>query len=568
MKPSYRQIPRASVECEDDTSRPKRQLHPFSLILLILWGSFTVGLLCLLEVAVTHGPRSAREDDNFHPSWTLITLPTILLTVFTQAHVPITAFHLARIAVSALENPKTTPNSWAELFWLADQEWTGPVGIVKTAFISIRSRTRASFNYILFATTCAVALVTPVLLSQAYQVRQVLITGLNREIRLSAVSLSDMSYLGPEMLSAVGLASWETGLSVTDMYNTSLFIPKEQPRDTTLHPQDFFFAGDIGNASAILPGLRLQGNCAPLDIRDPVFLSDDLTIQVDFFNKYARSHGTGLDDEAPTYQLWQNLTDFDANLTLAIWDQIRPGSESGILLYNYDGSATPSSIKMHGLIQCNSTVSTGTASISGVDRTYTNFTRQNVTGQEGPIDDPIFNFLNTFNHRPPALNSSDSMDFSNSPIFRGFGFDPGNTIHLPDPPSPLTISEGLWSGAAHYVAALATLYKKQDQPFNASVPRNVALYTRDTHYAVAAYVMFILWLTLLAVATAWGYRRSFSPSLNSYVAAELIYRERFLLEDVPIGAAGDNDRLKAPFKPVGLCSDRELAQELKRRSTT
>ncbi|KAL0565882.1 hypothetical protein V5O48_016136 [Marasmius crinis-equi] len=133
MRPSRRQVPHASVEYKDNTGRPlKRELHPFSLILLAFWSAFTVGLLWLLQRAVTHGPRSARENDNFHPSLTLITLPTILLTVFTQAHVPVTAYHLARIAVSALQNPNTTPNSWAELFWLADQEWTVP-GCVEPA---------------------------------------------------------------------------------------------------------------------------------------------------------------------------------------------------------------------------------------------------------------------------------------------------------------------------------------------------------------------------------------------------------------------------------------------------
>ncbi|KAL0572123.1 hypothetical protein V5O48_009836 [Marasmius crinis-equi] len=544
MKPTYQQIPHTS---KDGTGRIKQRLHPLSLILLILWAVFIVSLLCLLEVAVTHGPESAEEDNNFRPPWALITLPTILLTVFTQAHVPVTAFHLARIAVSALQNPNTTPNSWAELLWMADQEWTGPVGIVKTTFISIRSHTRASFTYILFATACAVALVTPVLLSQAYQVQQVLVTA-GREIQLSAFSFRGMFGNASASQLSVVLASWETGFSVTDMYNTSLFIPKGQPWDTALHPRDFFFASDIGNASVILPGLHFQGECAPLNVRDPIFSSDNLTTQIEFFDKYCSDNLEHRDDNRyRKYQIFQNFTSFGNNLTLAAQITLGPSrqsvwsSDNAILLYSYARSASPSSIKIHGLIQCNSTLSAGTASVSGVDRTYTNFTRRNVLDY--------------------------TMDYSNAPIFRTLGFDSGDTtLHLPDPPSPMTISEGLWNGAAHYVASAATLYQ-EDQRFNATIPRNVALYTRNMPYAVAAYVMLTLWLALLAGATAWGYRRTFSPSLNSYVAAELIYRERFLLEDVPIGAAGDNDRLKAPFKPVGLCSEMELELELKRRRT-
>ncbi|KAL0563943.1 hypothetical protein V5O48_018114, partial [Marasmius crinis-equi] len=564
-------IPHASIECKDNTGRPKQQIHPLSLILLILWAIFTIGLLCLLEVAVAHGPGSAGEDNNFDPPWTFTTLPTILLTVFTQAHIPITAFHLARIAVSALQNPNTTPNSWAELFWLADQEWMGPVGIVKTTLLSIHSRTRASFIYILFATTCAIALVTPVLLSQAYQVQQVLVTA-SHEIQLSAVSFRPINFMeGLVSQAPVGLASWETGLSVTDMYNASLFTPKDQPRNTTLHPQDFFFGSDIGNASVILPGFRLQGNCGALNVPDPIFSSDNLTIQMDIFQEYCSQLG----HDTSNITLGANFTaSDDAKLTLFVCNRLAveslPSSETGIFLYQY--YSTPSAIspvKMHGLIQCNSTLSAGTANLSGVDHTYTHFiTQQNMTES---ISYPLYSFTGSlFILRNHFGTDPLTMPFISAPVFRALGLEPHlpDTDTLPNPPSPLTISEGLWMGVLHHVASFANILKEPNQVFNASIPRNVALYTRNTPYAVAAYVMLILWLTLLAVATAWSYRRTFSPSLNSYVAAELIHRERFLLEDVPVGAAGDNDRLKASFKPLGLCSDMELAQELKRRSTT
>ncbi|KAL0572127.1 hypothetical protein V5O48_009840 [Marasmius crinis-equi] len=563
MKPSYRQIPLASAECKDDTGKPEQQIHPLSLILLILWAVFTVGLLCLLEVAVAHGPGSAEEANNFHPPWALITLPTILLTVFTQAHVPITAFHLARIAVSALQNPNTTPNSWAELFWMADQEWTGPVGIIKTTLISIRSRTRASCIYILFATTSTVALVIPVLLSQAYQVQQVLITA-SREIHPNTVLFGSITGLE----APVGLASWETGFSVTDMYNTSLFTPMDQPRNTTVRPQDFFFASDIGNANVTLPGFRLHGDCRPLNVPNPIFSGDNLTVQMDIYQEYCSQLG----HDASNITFGANFTaGDDAKLTLFMCDSLE-GTESlsvlemGIFLYQY--YSTPSAIspvKTHGLIQCNSTLSAGTASLSGVDHTYTHFTQQNVT-----IPYPLYDFAESLFTLPTNFGTNPMMIDNDALVFRALGFEPHPPYSdtLPNPPSPLTISEGLWSAISHNVGSLANFSKKPNRIFNASVPVNITIYTRNTPYAVAAHVMLILWLTLLAVATVGSYRRTFSPSLNSYVAAGLIHRERFLLEDVPIGAAGDNDRLKTPFKPMGLCSEMELEQELKRCRTT
>ncbi|KAL0565881.1 hypothetical protein V5O48_016135 [Marasmius crinis-equi] len=578
MSFSYWQIPRTTGECKDDTGKPKRELHPFSLILLSLWGAFIVGLLSLLHVAVTHGPRSARDDDDFDPSWTLITLPTILLTVFTQAHVPVTAFHLARIAVSALQNPNTTPNSWAELFWMADQEWTGPVGIVKTTFLSIRSRTRASLTYILFATTCAVALVTPVLLAQAFRVQQVLITQ-SHEIQLNAISFLDVSNsfagnsLGVD--GGIGVASWETGLSVSDAYNASLFLPKTQTQNSL---PEHFFTSEIGNATAILPGLRLQGQCVPLDTPslDLIVHGESLTTQLDSFAKYCRSRSFSnplrMSLQDPSWAL------FNTNLTLAVCSRHINGShwlgshwlasDTDILFYHYTRSLSGIfDIETgDGLIQCNSMLSGGTASASGVDRTFTNFTP--VTEVTKSRVEPRILFSNPLLKFLASCNSTTNDPGIGNPMkLRALGFqlyDPDN--HLPV--SSLTISESLWSGVEHYVASTANLWKKPNQVFKASVPRNVALYTRNPLYTVSAHVMLALWATLLAVATAWSYRRTFSASLNSYVASELINREKFLLEDVPIGEAGDNDRLKAPFKPVGLCSETELEQELKRRRST
>ncbi|KAL0576993.1 hypothetical protein V5O48_005003 [Marasmius crinis-equi] len=594
MKPSYQQIPHTFAQHKDGTGGPKQKLHPFSLILLILWGAFIVGLLCLLEVAVIHGPGSAQGNDSFHPSWALITLPTILLTVFTQAHVPITAFHLARIAVSALQNPNTTPNSWAELFWMADQEWTGPVGIIKTTYLSIHSRTRASFTYILFATTCAIALVTPVLLSQAYQLRQVLITR-SHEIQLRAVSTfgNSTSSQNSAMQQTVALGSWETGLSVFDIYNTSLFIPKRGgPWSTTFPSQNVFYASDVGNATATLPGVVLSGNCTPFNDDpysklNPIAQSNNLTTQLNLFNEYCRSHNYENVLKISVQEWYYFMTNF----TLAMCDRQNADGDSsimlgggsslqseGIVLYHYTQpipiphqpvEASSNAKTVHGIIQCNSTQTIGNASISGLDHTYTDFISTDKSSEFIIHANPFAIFIDSlfsFVADPDSKYDNDSS--AQLPLLRVLGFhqqDFNNTFPYP---SILNISESLWSGIEHKAASTVNLWKEPNQVFNATVPRNVALYTRNTPYIVAAYVMLSLWLAMLAGATAWSYRRTFSPSLNSYVAAKLIDRERSLLEDVPIGEARDNERLRAPFKPLGLCSEKELEQELKHSSTT
>ncbi|KAL0567381.1 hypothetical protein V5O48_014609 [Marasmius crinis-equi] len=217
-----------------------------------------------------------------------------------------------------------------------------------------------------------------------------------------------------------------------------------------------------------------------------------------------------------------------------------------------------------GLIQCRSTLSTGVAIASGLNRTYRSFRQQsllkvNTTQGFHPIPmeniDPIEVAFRGLDRG--AYENTTALTIQDALLLPGLGFTFNVTDTDPDtqltyPTSPDVLSRSMWSALVHAVAALGVLSKDDSRPFNASVPTPIAAFTRDLPWAFGSGALLILWLALIVGITKWGYRRTFSHNLNSYVAAELIFRERWLLEDVPIGDARDNHRLGAQFEALGI----------------
>jgi hypothetical protein len=140
----------------------KLAYYPFSSVIFLIWTAFTAILIVLLESA------AAAAATSVHQPWYYSSLPGLLLTVFAQGHVAVTAMHLSRLAISALHIHGYSPASWAELFWQADRNWQGSIGILSMIYAAIKMRTKLSLTTILFATICMIATITPVLLSRAY----------------------------------------------------------------------------------------------------------------------------------------------------------------------------------------------------------------------------------------------------------------------------------------------------------------------------------------------------------------------------------------------------------------
>src|SRR5882762_1234346 len=59
--------------------------HPFSLMVFLIWTAFIAVLITLLELSATFAPTS------IHQPWYYNWLPGVLLTIFMQGHVAVTA---------------------------------------------------------------------------------------------------------------------------------------------------------------------------------------------------------------------------------------------------------------------------------------------------------------------------------------------------------------------------------------------------------------------------------------------------------------------------------------------
>ncbi|KAK1226345.1 hypothetical protein PQX77_010672 [Marasmius sp. AFHP31] len=538
----------------------ERKIFPLSLVLISIWVVYIAGLLWLLEEAVRHGTRSPS------PPWALTTLPDFLLTVFAQAHVPITGLHLSRVGVSALQYRSSAPRSWQELFWLADQKWKGPVGMFTSMMDSYNSSTRPSLTYVLYALTCVVGIVNPLILRRAYQVRQVEVIQ-NVQIQPSTTNYKRMQQVNGYTQAGVGMGSWATGTSVADIYNTSVFLPVGSIETaTSVQPREFFFAGDVRNATATLPGLHLQGSCVPMDIASSGLDTSNVTTSWGPFclSRFGYHAGGNSPEVMISNQGFNGQTGFKTfSLSLcnnATWSSAFSRSHDeaqsenvGYVYYELEYSATDYSSR--ALIQCHSILTTGTAVVSGLNRTFTEFSRQRLfnssesTNAE-PLLDPLFASFYVLGD--PGTRDG---NFRQGSVIRGLGFQylasgEGGTIMTPL--GPTNISEGLWGSVAHYTGATGVLSRDSSLVFPAQVPRPVAVYTRNRPFAIGAYGTLILWLILVLVITAWSFRKTFSGSLDSYVAAELVFRDKDLLEGVPIGEVKDNKRLTGSFRALEI----------------
>jgi len=194
------------------------EMHPLSLCVTMLWIGFIIGMLFDLEKAVSNATSSLVQP------WYYESLPGILLTIFAQGHVTITAMHLSRLAVSALHFSTTSPNTWAELFWLADSSWQGPIGFLGAVKGMLGLRKRASLTFFLFTFTCAVSLVTPVFLARGYPETS-LIVDVQTTFNPNTASVAHMASVDAYAQLASGSGAWSTGRSVLSLYNSSTYTP-------------------------------------------------------------------------------------------------------------------------------------------------------------------------------------------------------------------------------------------------------------------------------------------------------------------------------------------------------
>ena len=136
--------------------------HPWNVYLLmpVVWVALIAIEIVLMERSVALAPTTTSLPWYHSTSG----LPSVLNTIFAQGHGVVTTIRLSRLFVSALDSHRIRPRTWLEMFWTANQTWSGPVSILTTGLKIIKLRVRVSALAILFTLLSIIAIVTPVAL--------------------------------------------------------------------------------------------------------------------------------------------------------------------------------------------------------------------------------------------------------------------------------------------------------------------------------------------------------------------------------------------------------------------
>ncbi|KAJ7154280.1 hypothetical protein C8R46DRAFT_448554 [Mycena filopes] len=537
-------LPVFSRERKDDR---RLGYYPASLLFLLVWIVFIIVLLWLLESAVSHGPKSISQP------WGYTQLPSLLITVFAQGHGAITAMHLARVSVSALHSARTSPSTWAEVFWISDRAFQGPIGILATVLAASRLRVRLSVHFLLCAVTCLAALVTPIVLARGYPIRTIAV---NVDATISPFAL-DAALMGAVDAYAeigTGAGSWTTQLSVVETYNSSVYLPPGVSRDKD--PVDFFFAGNVDGKTVRLPGLRLTGQCIAVD---------STLSRFEDFPAYCAM-------QIPPTPLYMtpfiDITPVSVNFTMqgccnATWSSIFGVNQSSttnvgyIYIQSNNGTAIvegSSEVSVSGVVRCDTQVATGRATLSGVDGTFSGFTEEPLyTATQGgePLLEPLLAMMQYWDLTSAAKGFTEAI--GKATAARALGFvsgSPGGGIETYLQPTMDELAAGFWRGVSYTVTGLGLLSRSNTTMYLAVESGQTAVYVREKKFADAAYALLALWLLLLVGITARSFRPTFGGSFDSYITAKLILDKPGLVENAS-GDLAENENLREPFTRAG-----------------
>jgi hypothetical protein len=509
--------------------------HPFSLIVFLIWTAFITALITLLELSAAAAPTSV------HQPWYYNWLPGVLLTIFAQGHVAVTAMYLARLGMSALHIQGYSPASWAELFWQADRKWQGPLGILSMIYQKISMRAKLSVTLTLLAGTCMIATITPVLMLRAYPITAVAVAT-QTLLQLNAFWPPQIETIESYLQVATGGGAWTTGTSVLSVYNSSVFIPVGTARvDTEVN--DIFFVGDTLGADAEMNGVRTRGQCQPL-ISGPV---DNHTFIHQMCPQMAGVQST------------QNISSINGVTSNTWWSEV----VSLAWCSNYKGNlmgttstlvwinATNSTETVQGVVECNVTFGTGMAKLNGRDRTFTAFQDVEMyNSSKAQAGEPL---MHPADAALRALDHSGYATFDGSAMIGMFGYGVklnGNDLDFSQP-SLDVMAQRLWEGMAHMGAAVGLLCQQNGHEYPVTVHSFVVARTKHDILVGLVYALTTVWFMLLLGGTFMFFTPTFGDSINSYVAARLLVENPELVEGYCCGSLEENMNMGAVFATVG-----------------
>ena len=518
----------------------KPSFHPLSLLIIVFWIVLIAGEILLLERSVAVAPTTVKLPWYYSNDG----LPSVLFTIFTQGHTPVTAMHLSRLAVSAVQFRGSAPRTWLEMFWLADKKWAGPVGIAMAAWRVMRAPMRVSPTLVVFATTVLAALVTPLVLNRAYPT-QAMDVAVNRTLVPNTLAAAKLDQIDAYAQLAVGAGAWATNLTVLELFNSTTFVPASNPTRVE-DAADFFFAGDVQSMDVSLPGVRIQGGCHAMD-NSPNMTQDgfiqlckqELPVIGDMDFLTLDPNVLSLNFSYCTGSSFSQVTT-PSNVTAFVW-----------FVNTGDGNEVRGDL-VQGVVRCDTNFTTGTAFLSGRNLTYDHFVANDTfytpTQAGETLLDPLYAALWHFQ------SLTDAADDQEAQLYGMLGYaqlSDGEGGQVYYSPSLAGFADAMWRGATHMTMALAVLGRASDTVYPATAYVSVSARTRDTPFLVGALALLGFWLLAMASLTALVWRPTvFGDSLDSYCAARLAVDRPDLVNGGQTGGISDNRRLSERFDAV------------------
>lgn len=567
--------------------------HPFAIYLIISWIIFVAVTIANLEYTVWNtNPVRIEATQSVAPDWLVDRMPTTLLILFAQGHVPITSVYLSRLGASALQRQATTARSWAELFWIADRSWQGPFGLITVMLDSIRLRnTKLSRTIILFAVTCAFAFPAPIVFSRAYGI-DVVTAFLPFLASVGGIDTQVLATLPQERQLIAGAGFWSTGeRTIWLAHRSYAYSPWNPSFDDNGFPEPydtFAFSSRIlalnvaeGNQEATDQlTMRVQAGCSINDLSPRVDPALNLYDETSFWRwcrrqSFLTKGSSSLQIVQPGIVLSTQWCSTH-NVSDRFWT-LNPASalDQALLRINVtlmNGTRT-------AFLECSSTFELGKAFITtGTDGSYFHsFASQEVFSRNDlfastwfthPLTTALLQLTSDTTKRWTDIESLTRM-------FPMYGLRPwlwsnfeadfwawqaGNET-LAQEWSPearnkfqqailLDIKDSIELGTFHMGAALATLSHRQVETNVTYITGDLGR-TRNLRLAVIAWILVGAWAAMLLYCTKTMYRKTYAPSLNSYAAARLLVDRPGLVDGHCCGELAQNKNLREPFLRVG-----------------
>jgi len=176
--------------------------------------------------------------------------------------------HIARIAVGALDAPWASPDTWMEVFWLADRRWAGPQGFLM--MFGAQRRLRGSWIMTLFCVLSCLALLTPGFLSLAYGTT---FDDVERQVTVSGVSVVDVNLLGhrsnKNLQNDAGKHIWSRGVAPAVQFPDNIYAEHYVSTSTT--GGSWLITGSANKTRMFLVGVRVAGGCEYLPESNSTF---------------------------------------------------------------------------------------------------------------------------------------------------------------------------------------------------------------------------------------------------------------------------------------------------------